>query len=141
MSYKEQCEYYGMYARMYENNPRPEICGRLDAGAFPDEERFILNAFYDKSIPKHILTQSIFAPDYIRKNQKAILIELVRRGGEYYNGCGWCWDYPSAATKLLESLMKYGVVGYKTRYPRPSVYELTPFGRDYCEAHGLKPLG
>ena len=42
-------------------------------------------------------------------NQEAIIGSLTRHGS-YYPGCGWTWGSQSETEKLLNSLVKRGIV-------------------------------
>jgi hypothetical protein len=39
-----------------------------------------------------------------------VLNSLKRNGGYWYSGCGWMWDNKSGTTKIMESLLKRGLV-------------------------------
>jgi hypothetical protein len=44
------------------------------------------------------------------KTQASVLAALKRHGGGWYDGCGWVWSNYSETTRLMESLVKRGLV-------------------------------
>jgi hypothetical protein len=43
------------------------------------------------------------------ETQQAVLKSLSREGF-WFDGCGWLWDNRSGTTKIMESLLKRGLV-------------------------------
>lgn len=70
----------------------------------------------------------------IGKNQRGVLESLVRHGS-WYRGCGWIWGTYSGTIRILDSLVKRGLVDTKQE-PAPHrrwpiiVYRINPMGRD-----------
>lgn len=64
-------------------------------------------------------------------NQGKVLADLVKRGGEWYQGCGWYFGNHSLTAYVLESLVKHGLVEKtlkkKGRYGH---YKVTSLGRE-----------
>lgn len=60
--------------------------------------------------------------------QEAVLRSLTVHGG-WHDGCGWVWDTPSGTIRVLETLVKRGLVT-KTRRPNDNGFG----GRDRYEA-------
>jgi len=76
-------------------------------------------------------------------NQEAILRSLVSYSSttppcqapdRTYPGGGWCWDNHSTTVRLLDSLVRRGLVEKSDR----DVYRLTPAGRDHITPAYLK---
>jgi hypothetical protein len=44
------------------------------------------------------------------QTQLAVIDALQRHGGHWRDGCGWQWDTPSGTRKIMEGLLKRGVV-------------------------------
>lgn len=74
------------------------------------------------------------------ETQREVLRSLAKPSrGFWYSGCGWLWDTPSGTRKIMETLLKRGLVT-KTMvpythtpdctYPR---YDLTDEGRRVAE--------
>ncbi len=66
--------------------------------------------------------------------QKYVL-ESLQRHGEWYPQCGWMWDTFSGTVKIMESLVKRGLVSSRTARLRPAspsfvIYTLTDAGRE-----------
>lgn len=51
-------------------------------------------------------------PDDLGKNQRGLLLNLRDRGSWHTsdNGCSWLWDTPSNTKKILDTLVKRGLV-------------------------------
>ena len=43
-------------------------------------------------------------------NQQGVLDSLHQHGGFWQSGCGWLWDTDSGTTRIMESLLKRGLV-------------------------------
>ena len=44
------------------------------------------------------------------KNQRAMLDCLKRHNGYWHSGCGWYWDTDSGTRRILDSLVRRGLV-------------------------------
>lgn len=64
------------------------------------------------------------------RNQKAILRAMQRRHDTYSEGCGWVWDTHRGTVRLLDTLVKHGLVETVDRRG-VTVYRLTDAGRSY----------
>jgi DNA-binding PadR family transcriptional regulator len=44
------------------------------------------------------------------ETQRDVLASLKRSGGYWHAGCGWYWDTHSGTTRIMESLLRRGLV-------------------------------
>lgn len=74
------------------------------------------------------------------KTQKGVLKALISHGS-YHAGCGWCWSTHKGTVKVLETLVKKGLVSADERevtrtlsiYPRTiteTQFTITDAGRE-----------
>ncbi len=64
--------------------------------------------------------------------QRDVLGSLVRHKGYWYANCGWYWDTHSGTKRIMESLLKRGLVEKFTDAPRSEqypMYTITQVGR------------
>jgi DNA-binding PadR family transcriptional regulator len=81
-------------------------------------------------------TKTINRP--LGENQRAVLAAL-RRHGSYHNGGGWTWSGHLSTVRILDTLVKRGLVevieeawaGYPSR--KVQVWKLTPAGQIEAE--------
>jgi len=63
------------------------------------------------------------------ENQQIILRSLLDNSGYWHVGCGWYWDTYSGTTRLMESLLKRGLVTKTLQFGFQVRYDLTEAGR------------
>jgi hypothetical protein len=54
------------------------------------------------------------------ETQQDVLDSLREHGGYWHPGCGWLWDTHSGTVKIMESLLKRGLV---TKTKTPTTYD------------------
>lgn len=62
------------------------------------------------------------------ENQRSVL-HALRRHGSYFKGCGWIWTNPSGTEKILDSLVKRGLVEVGPGQHHRKVWKLTEAGQ------------
>lgn len=71
------------------------------------------------------------SPNRLGKNQEFMVDSFQKNGGLWFAGCGWCWSNVTEHTRIVESLVRRGLVAPKTvgpGYPK-GVYRLTEAGK------------
>lgn len=62
-------------------------------------------------------------------NQLGMIRGMQHRNGVWYAGCGWYWNNTSGTVRIMESLVKRGLVEWVSYCSGPRHYSLTDAGK------------